>query len=192
MHHQEVHVNRCLDEQQLLPCPVCQQRFRPPIHAHVNACFEKLMSSKDIHHVDYKCLICQQSLSIGLSLRIRHLKQCGTRHGVRAIHLNPEEPAPEDPKLPVPFREKPANAFDLLMSRKPAMTAPTPKRRFPGASSGASCPSFKVIRGSSPPVIVDGFQYASKYLSSVYFLSHFHSDHYQGLTQVRPPPSPPL
>jgi phosphoribosyl 1,2-cyclic phosphodiesterase len=31
------------------------------------------------------------------------------------------------------------------------------------------------------PIIVDGFQYASPGLSDTYFLTHFHSDHYQGL-----------
>ncbi|GAB9466150.1 hypothetical protein Gpo141_00003532 [Globisporangium polare] len=43
------------------------------------------------------------------------------------------------------------------------------------------CPDFKRIRGTQPSFIVDGFKYASKALSSVYFLTHFHSDHYIGL-----------
>uniref|UniRef100_K3W9S1 DNA repair metallo-beta-lactamase domain-containing protein n=1 Tax=Globisporangium ultimum (strain ATCC 200006 / CBS 805.95 / DAOM BR144) TaxID=431595 RepID=K3W9S1_GLOUD len=44
-----------------------------------------------------------------------------------------------------------------------------------------SCPDFKRIKGTHPSFIVDGFKYASKALSSVYFLTHFHSDHYIGL-----------
>ncbi|KAF1329787.1 DNA cross-link repair protein, partial [Globisporangium splendens] len=44
-----------------------------------------------------------------------------------------------------------------------------------------SCPDFKRIKGTHPSFIVDGFKYASKALSSVYFLTHFHSDHYTGL-----------
>ncbi|GLE01716.1 hypothetical protein PINS_up010550 [Pythium insidiosum] len=48
------------------------------------------------------------------------------------------------------------------------------RRRF-------GCPDFKRILGTQPPFIVDGFRYASKSLSSVYFLTHFHSDHYIGL-----------
>lgn len=46
------------------------------------------------------------------------------------------------------------------------------------------CPDFKRIRGTQPSFIVDGFKHASKALSSVYFLTHFHSDHYIGLEKV--------
>lgn len=55
-----------------------------------------------------------------------------------------------------------------------------------GQSSGRRrpCPDFKRIKGTQPSFIVDGFQYASKALSSVYFLTHFHSDHYGGLDKV--------
>lgn len=45
-------------------------------------------------------------------------------------------------------------------------------------------PEFKCIRGTNPPFIVDGFQYACKQNSSIYFLTHFHSDHYGGLDKV--------
>ena len=31
------------------------------------------------------------------------------------------------------------------------------------------------------PIVVDGFQFASSKLTSVYFLTHFHADHYGGL-----------
>ena len=44
-----------------------------------------------------------------------------------------------------------------------------------------SCPAFKRIKGTN--LIVDGFRYACNKLSSFYFLSHFHSDHYIGLYQ---------
>ena len=42
-------------------------------------------------------------------------------------------------------------------------------------------PYHKRIAGTN--IICDGFQYASKTLSTQYFLSHFHSDHYTGLTK---------
>ena len=47
-------------------------------------------------------------------------------------------------------------------------------------------PEFKkvYIPGMSCPIIVDGFNYASKTLSDCYFLTHFHSDHYTGLTRT--------
>ncbi|RMX65848.1 hypothetical protein DD238_002771 [Peronospora effusa] len=44
-------------------------------------------------------------------------------------------------------------------------------------------PDFKCIRGTDPPFIVDGFQYACNENSSIYFLTHFHSDHYGGITK---------
>jgi hypothetical protein len=42
------------------------------------------------------------------------------------------------------------------------------------------CPAFKKINGTN--IIVDGFQYKSYSVSS-YFLTHFHSDHYTGITK---------
>lgn len=44
-------------------------------------------------------------------------------------------------------------------------------------------PAYKKIQigGMSVPIVVDGFQYACPQLSSCYFLTHFHSDHYMGL-----------
>jgi hypothetical protein len=48
---------------------------------------------------------------------------------------------------------------------------------------GTYAPAYKKIQvgGMTHPIIVDGFQYASPHLSDCYFLTHFHSDHYQGL-----------
>ena len=46
-------------------------------------------------------------------------------------------------------------------------------------------PAYKKVQAPNMthPVIVDGFQFASKSLSDCYFLTHFHSDHYTGLTR---------
>jgi len=44
-----------------------------------------------------------------------------------------------------------------------------------------SCPSHKQISNTS--VLVDAFQYANPALPQTHFLSHFHSDHYGGLTK---------
>ena len=53
----------------------------------------------------------------------------------------------------------------------------------PGGSNYA--PAYKKIQvgDMSYPIIVDGFQFASSLLSECYFLTHFHSDHYTGLSQ---------
>ena len=44
-------------------------------------------------------------------------------------------------------------------------------------------PKYKQIKFGQmqKPIIVDGFQYSNINLSDTYFLTHFHSDHYQGL-----------
>jgi DNA cross-link repair 1A protein len=44
-------------------------------------------------------------------------------------------------------------------------------------------PKYKQIKFGhmQTPIIVDGFQYGNRALSDTYFLTHFHSDHYQGL-----------
>jgi phosphoribosyl 1,2-cyclic phosphodiesterase len=51
-------------------------------------------------------------------------------------------------------------------------------------SYNPSCPAFKTIKGTSPPFVVDGFKYCRKDLTDIYFLTHFHSDHYVGLDKV--------
>ena len=43
------------------------------------------------------------------------------------------------------------------------------------------CPDFKRIPQTN--FIVDGFTYASKSLTENYFLTHFHSDHWGGITR---------
>ena len=45
-----------------------------------------------------------------------------------------------------------------------------------------TCPAYKRITGTD--FICDGFNYACKSLSSNYFLTHFHSDHYGGITKT--------
>lgn len=46
-----------------------------------------------------------------------------------------------------------------------------------------SAPSYKLIRNINmdKPIVVDGFVFAHPELSDCYFLTHFHSDHYQGI-----------
>lgn len=46
-------------------------------------------------------------------------------------------------------------------------------------------PAYKKVQspGMAVPIVVDGFQFSSKSLSDCYFLTHFHSDHYTGLSR---------
>ena len=57
------------------------------------------------------------------------------------------------------------------------------QRKMGSTRSLSSVPSFKVLPlTSSPPIIVDGFEFASSAVTDVYVLTHFHSDHYGPLT----------
>ena len=51
------------------------------------------------------------------------------------------------------------------------------------SSDTVYAPKYKQIKFGQmqKPIIVDGFQYSNINLSDTYFLTHFHSDHYQGL-----------
>ncbi|KAF1774056.1 DNA repair metallo-beta-lactamase [Phytophthora cactorum] len=84
-----------------------------------------------------------------------------------------------------------SNVFDVLMrGSKTAAVLNARKRPVPFKFTRKAIqrrrllyPDFKCIQGTNPPFIVDGFQYACKKNSSIYFLTHFHSDHYGGLSK---------
>ena len=88
------------------------------------------------------------------------------------------------------------NAFSILMQRKNKGTRITNRkkkrpwsRRLASSRDPSSIPHYKLVKvgGNSKrlqPIVVDGFQYSSLTLSRIYFLSHFHSDHYIGLRKT--------
>ena len=93
------------------------------------------------------------------------------------------------------------NAFSLLMNNRsnkslvPVASKPNRKkkrpwsRRLASSRDPSSIPHYKLVKvgGNSKrlqPIVVDGFQYSSLTLSRIYFLSHFHSDHYIGLRKT--------
>ncbi|KAE9361592.1 hypothetical protein PF008_g900 [Phytophthora fragariae] len=168
----------------------------------------------------YVCKICGADMSeLDLMRRIRHVKQCGQKFGVRPGDMAEVEQAEtiaarlekkkeevgEETTAPNAFAimmqsssgkaSAPAaamersNVFDVLMrGSKTAAVLNARKRPVPFKFTRKAVqrrrllyPEFKCIRGTNPPFIVDGFQYACKENSSIYFLTHFHADHYGGL-----------
>jgi DNA cross-link repair 1A protein len=55
-----------------------------------------------------------------------------------------------------------------------------PRTSYSNSSKPGTCPAYKRITATN--FIVDGFYHANPALSTTYFLTHFHYDHYGGLT----------
>ena len=70
----------------------------------------------------------------------------------------------------------------LWKTQQPKKKRSSWKRRV-HTHDASTVPICKQIPTKPRPIVVDGFQYANSTLSSIYFLSHFHSDHYIGLTK---------
>ena len=73
----------------------------------------------------------------------------------------------------------------LLQQQQKAAAINNKKRRYNNGFGQkkpyGACPSFKKIPGTD--YCVDGFHYADPALTHNYFLTHFHSDHYGGITK---------
>ncbi|CAI5724999.1 unnamed protein product [Hyaloperonospora brassicae] len=162
----------------------------------------------------YVCKICGIDMSsVELMQRIRHVKSCGQKFGVRAADMADVEQAETivarldekatsnafvvmmqsasgDSVTQTAAIER-SNVFDVLMrSSKTAAVLNTRKRPVPFKFTRKAMqrrrllyPDYKCVKGTNPPFIVDGFYYACNQNSSIYFLTHFHSDHYGGITK---------
>lgn len=67
-----------------------------------------------------------------------------------------------------------------LSKKRPISNTTTRTNATKKNTNSSYCPAYKRIAGTD--LICDGFQYATSQLSTKYFLSHFHLDHYIGLT----------
>ncbi|GKY93163.1 hypothetical protein MPSEU_000284300 [Mayamaea pseudoterrestris] len=94
-------------------------------------------------------------------------------------------------KLPSAFQTLMAGArraakIQKIKAMSPPAKGKRPQRRWGGRPavdySQRECPAYKKIFNTD--FVVDGFHYAKSSLTQNYFLTHFHSDHYGGITKT--------
>ena len=162
-----------------------------------------IISNPNEEKEGFSCSICQHVFGIQtLKFRISHVKKCGKFHGLRAQDFIPEnnqEILNENEMMSTTSKILPLasskNPFDTLMHNarlqsimeKRKVSTPI-KKNISGLVKRKEkhqgwCPEFKKVHATSPPIIVDGFQFSHPKLSPFYLLTHFHADHYGGLTK---------
>lgn len=99
--------------------------------------------------------------------------------------VRPAKPGQQNPFTLIPADGEPRSAFARLMTNhaediawKTAAASEIASRGKPAYQR--TCPFYKVLPGFS--ICVDAFRYGAVEGCKAYFLSHFHSDHYIGLT----------
>ena len=194
----------------VLHCPICSQQLLPGLDGelHVSKCLETEQQSTQVDTQEdpasSECPVCLNKLDrLEIHLRIRHIKACAREGNVLGPRILEEhntegcldnlletieklenEPADEgknqtlEKKVLFPSEQQKITKYFESLTPKSARPV---KTKFKSRKPWFSCPGTKKIPNTD--VIVDGFEYAAPELSKIYFLSHFHADHYIGLNK---------
>ena len=103
-----------------------------------------------------------------------------------AAASNNDKAAPSLNQMLLAGARRAAKTKHIQQRQKIAAAAAGKKRRYNNGYGGpkkpyGACPNYKKIPGTD--YCVDGFHYADPALTQNYWLTHFHSDHYGGITR---------
>ncbi|RKF61068.1 DNA cross-link repair 1A protein [Erysiphe neolycopersici] len=155
-------------------CPVCNAEFRDiseiVFSKHVNECLDFSLAPKPVP--DQIEVVENKSLQLDFKSKFAR----------RAAIPRPGQESPFEIEALNPSS---SSAFSRLMSGKIEDTAWKNAAASESSSRGKpayqrTCPFYKIIPGFS--ICVDAFRYGAVQGCNAYFLSHFHSDHYIGLS----------